>query len=170
MHKFFFYNKFIIFLYMSRALCTHHQEVKIVLYSIWYHTCRWPSPAQIGRRLSQSVQGTATYMCDDTRDCIIQFCPPDDEHLCSKHVETWNKLIIKFSASSWLILRLIYCDARSAKYIKNVEFYSKNKFEKSVNIVGFVIRIYHDARSPERQMMQCTGNICNVAEGCNYRQ
>ena len=27
------------------------------------------------------------------------------EHMCSKHVEAWNKLIIKFSASSWLILR-----------------------------------------------------------------
>jgi len=37
MHKFLFYNKFIIFLYMFRALCAHHQEVKIVLYSIWYH-------------------------------------------------------------------------------------------------------------------------------------
>jgi hypothetical protein len=34
-----------------------------------------------------------TYRCDDTRDCIIQFCPPDDEHMCSKHVEAWNKLI-----------------------------------------------------------------------------
>ena len=44
MHKIFFYNKFIICLYMFRALCAHHQEVKIVLYSIWYrHTCRWPS-------------------------------------------------------------------------------------------------------------------------------
>ena len=31
------YNKFIIRLYMFRALCDHHQEVKIVLYSIWYH-------------------------------------------------------------------------------------------------------------------------------------
>jgi len=37
MHKIFFYNKFIIRLYMFRALCAHHQEVKIVLYSIWYH-------------------------------------------------------------------------------------------------------------------------------------
>ena len=25
------------------------------------------------------------------------------EHMCSKHIEAWNKLIIKFSASSWLI-------------------------------------------------------------------
>ena len=47
----------------------------------------------------------ATYRCDDTRDCIVQFWPPDDEHLCSKHVDAENKLIIKFSASSWLILR-----------------------------------------------------------------
>ena len=35
MHKIFFYNKFIIRLYMFRALCAHHQEVKIVLYSFW---------------------------------------------------------------------------------------------------------------------------------------
>jgi hypothetical protein len=31
--------------------------------------------------------GTATYGCDDTRDCIIRFCPPDDEQMCSKHVD-----------------------------------------------------------------------------------
>jgi len=30
-----------------------------------------------------------------------------------------------------------------------VEFYSKNKFEKLVHLVGFSIRIYHAARSPE---------------------
>jgi len=35
---------------------------------------------------------------------------------------------------------------------KPVEFYSKNKFEKLVHPVGFIIRIYHDARSLERQM------------------
>ena len=53
------------------------------------------------------VHRTATYRCNDTRDCVIQFCPPDDEHMCSKHEEAWNKLIKKFSASSWLILTLI---------------------------------------------------------------
>ena len=37
---------------------------------------------------------------------------------------------------------------------KHVEFYSKNKFEKLVHLVGFIIRIYHDARSPERQELQ----------------
>ena len=34
---------------------------------------------------------------------------------------------------------------------KHVEFYSKNKFEKLMHLVGFIIRIYHDARSPKRQ-------------------
>jgi len=34
---------------------------------------------------------------------------------------------------------------------KHAEFYSKNKFEKLVHLFGFIIRIYHDARSPERQ-------------------
>ena len=53
------------------------------LHSLWYHH---------------------TYRCDDTRGCVMQFWPPDDEHMCSKHVEAWNKLIVKqkFSASSWL--------------------------------------------------------------------
>ena len=34
---------------------------------------------------------------------------------------------------------------------KHVEFYSKNKFEKLVYLVGFIIRIYYEARLPERQ-------------------
>ena len=50
----------------------HRQEAKIVLYNLWYHhteTSEW------------------LFQCADTRGCIIQFCPPDDEHVCSKHVE-----------------------------------------------------------------------------------
>jgi len=39
--------------------------------------------------------------------------------------------------------------------VRNMEeFYSKNKFEKSVHLVGFIIRIYHDARSSERQIRE----------------
>ena len=46
---------------MFRALCARHQDVNIVLYSIWYHhTCRWPSLA---------------------RDGHLQMWPPDDEHI-----------------------------------------------------------------------------------------
>jgi len=35
---------------------------------------------------------------------------------------------------------------------KHVEFYSQNTFEKLVHLFGFIIRIYHDARAPERQI------------------
>jgi len=40
--------------------------------------------------------------------------------------------------------------------LKHLEFYSKNKFVKLVHLVGFIIRIYHDARSPERQIQNIT--------------
>jgi hypothetical protein len=35
---------------------------------------------------------------------------------------------------------------------KHAEFHSKNRFEKLVHLFGFTIRIYHDARSHERQI------------------
>ena len=44
-------------------------------------------------------------------------------------------------------------DDEQRSYPKHVEFYSKNKFDKFVHLVGFIIRIYHDARSPERQTL-----------------
>jgi len=50
--NFLFYNKFISRLYMFRALCAHHQGVKIALHSLWYHhTYRWPSRSQVERGL-----------------------------------------------------------------------------------------------------------------------
>ena len=70
----FFNNKYIICLYMFRAICAHHQEVKL------YYTasgivklCRWLSGARVERILSQPAHRTATYRCGDTRCCIIQF-------------------------------------------------------------------------------------------------
>jgi len=53
---------------------------------------------------------------------------------------------------------------------KHVEFYSKNKFEKLVHVGGFIIRIYHDARSPERThthvcVRACVRNLYTIMEG-----
>jgi len=42
------YKKFIIFLYMFRTLCAHHQEAKIVL-------CSWPSGASDGHLQSVMI-------------------------------------------------------------------------------------------------------------------
>jgi len=51
------------------STCAYHQEVKIALHRLWYHyTYRWPSAV-----LSQPVHEMATYRCDDTRGCVMQF-------------------------------------------------------------------------------------------------
>jgi len=49
--------------------------------------------------------------------------------------------------------------------LKHVEFYSKNKFEKLVHLVGFIIRIYHYARLPEHQI-RCQEYISNMDYMC----
>ena len=76
MHKISFYNKFIICLYMFRALCANHQEVKIILYSIWYH-----------HTLQVAV------WCSRWREDNFELLMMSTQ--CSKHVEAYNKLIIK---------------------------------------------------------------------------
>jgi len=48
--------------------------------------CRWPSRAQVERGLSQPVHETATYRCDDTRGCGMQFLPPDDDHNSARNM------------------------------------------------------------------------------------
>ena len=58
-------------LYMFRALCAHHQEVKFVLYSIWYHHTE-TSPLHASSTM---------YSSSGRQNCIIQ-------HLVSSH---WNK-------------------------------------------------------------------------------
>ena len=69
---------------------------------------------------SQPVHEMATYRCDDTRGCVMQFWPPDDAHICSKHVEAWNKLIVKqkFCATSWLITEIKYTETHGQQNVK----------------------------------------------------
>ena len=57
------------------STCARHQEVKNALDSLWYHqTYRWPYHAQVEiGLLSQPVNRKATYRCDDTRSCVLQF-------------------------------------------------------------------------------------------------
>jgi len=76
--------------------------------------------------LSQPVHWTATYWCDDTRGCIMQFWPPDDEHMYSKHVEAWNKTYCekKFCASSWLNTEINVCVCLSVRaYVVTFEIF-----------------------------------------------
>ena len=99
-----FYNKFISCFYMFRVLlCSSWGGQNcIILHLVSSHSV---GGRPVHRSSPNQCTGRPPTECDDTRDCIIQFCPPDDEHMYSKNVEAWNKLIIKFRSSSWLILR-----------------------------------------------------------------
>ena len=79
MHKIFFYNVYYTPVHVSSTRCSSSGGQNCIIQHLdYHHTCRWPSGAQVR---SQPVHRTATCMCDDTRCCIIEFWPPDDEHI-----------------------------------------------------------------------------------------
>ena len=47
---------------------------------------------------------------------------------------------------------------------KHVEFYSKTEFEKLVHLVGFITRIYHGTRLPERLSIEHASYIPKLPE------
>ena len=56
---------------MFRAPCAHRQEVKIVLYSLWYHhTYRWPSRVQVETGLD-GMHGIQLYAVMKARAQIL---------------------------------------------------------------------------------------------------
>jgi len=73
---------------------------------------------------------TATYRCDDTRCCVMQFWPLDDEHTCSKHVEAWNKT---------------YCETNLCiKLVKYWDKYTEMHSQQNVKTVTCVTLNYMD--------------------------
>ena len=56
---------------------------------------------------------------------------------------------------------------------KHVDFYSTNKWEKLVHLVGFIIRINHDALSPKLLYLLHSANeetVCSPVEGQLIRE
>jgi hypothetical protein len=59
-------------------------------------------------------------------------------------------------------------DDGQRNYLKHIEFHSKNKFEKLVHLVGFIIRIYHYVRSHERPLLICCHQNNSVKNAHTY--
>ena len=129
MHKIFFYNKFIIRLYMFRALCVHHQAVKIVLNSIWYHhTCRWPSCAQAESGLSP--------LSTKTRFCSLSWLIA--------------KIMLRFLLSITIFL-IVHIHSRNIKWVNNQSIrgcrsttdlchhYNKHRYKHSATCLALLI-------------------------------
>jgi len=79
---------------------------------------------------------------------------------CEQDQDGTISILILLSSYQQNLYDIYHCCVYSEKTLddwqrncpKYVELYSKNKFEKLVHLVGFSIRIYHDARSPERHI------------------
>ena len=66
----------------------------IIQYLVSLHSVGGRPVHRLREALSLNLRtGRPLSDCDDTRGCITQFWPPDDEHICSKHVEAWNKCL-----------------------------------------------------------------------------
>ena len=89
--------------------------------------------------------------------CVQWKTPDDGQSNCPKHVEfspSWScsQAVTKFAWHTPLLcVQWKTPDDGQRNCPKHVEFYSINKFEKLVHLVGFIIRIYHDGHSSERQ-------------------
>ena len=87
--------------------------------------------------------------------CFGQFlCPSSGVQHCKR---SGCSILIPLASSQHnlydvYLLLCVQCqtpDDGQRNCLKQVEFYSKNKFEKLAYIVGIITRIYHDAQSSE---------------------
>ena len=125
-------NMFRTLMYPSSGACNCSVELPHWSYCSWFDVC-W----------SFSVVGLAWYPCCRLQPMVyvIQVC--------------WQ---LSQAVSKPLLLIPLLCvqwktpDDGQRNCLKHLEFYSKNKFENLVHLVGFIIGIYHDARSPECQI------------------
>ena len=106
---------------------------------------------------------------DRTRDlciCSQKFWPPDQLDALISQIYFWNKTLHVSDSSSVNHQEFFYCTRSNSichtgladslrascqqtvwqrNCPKHVAFYSKNKFEKLMHLVGSIVRIFHDA-------------------------
>ena len=87
----------------------------------------------------------------------MQFWPPDEEHMRSKHVEAWNKLIVKqkYCASSWLIteINILRCTVSKTSKLHQLYTFKNATSSQIVTFSAIVVRLYTGwlhGRSPVR--------------------
>jgi len=117
--------------------CAHHQEVKIVLYTLWYrHTCRWLSGAQVQRNL--------------ILEYFSKICRKNQVSLTSDKnsgFSTWRPEYILI-LSPLFLLRMRNVSYKGCRENQNVHFmFSNSFFRKSCRLwdnVEKCCRVGHD--------------------------
>jgi len=136
MRKFLFRNKFIIFLNMFQALCAHHQEVKIVLYSIWYHhteTSEWSKITNIQFYKYKHIVVKFIYEFFGCDYCI--FLHYKHVMSCRGYIYPVVKLIKRVLRLFTLCICWVYLVIKSYKLLINCCMYSYIRLLNNVLVV-----------------------------------
>ena len=117
-----FYNKFISSLYVFRA------HVLIVRRAKLYYTASGIITPIGGCPVHQLDALNFIISLFQASTCFEHVCSSSGGQnwrwaMCPKHVQAWNKVIIKFCASSWLILINKYIEMHGQQSIKKKELY-----------------------------------------------
>ena len=95
----------------ASSTCADRQEVKIVLYSLWYHhTYRWPSGAKVERGLERGLESSLNlfraHVLIVRRSKLYYTVSGIITPIGGRPVHRLREDSLKFSASSWLLLIL----------------------------------------------------------------
>jgi len=131
---------------------------------LWYMSYRFADSLLASCQqtcMTCTMHHTATYRCDDIRGCVMQFWPPDDEHMCSKHVEAWNKFTVKqkFCATSWLIteINILRCTVSKMSKHKIICVWNViNKGKSALSVIFASFRTWRKSGCTGRQKSYCT--------------
>ena len=134
--------------------------------------CSWNETLHVSD--SSSVHHQEFYTVHTAMLYVIQVCWQLVSRIRMDPVPSWS-CSQAVSKPVWHIaLVCVQCitpDDGQRNYPKHVEFHSKNKFEKLVHLDGFIIRIYHDARSRERQkiniLIKIFKNVARITQKIN---
>ena len=91
-HKLVFFLTFCwpccISVYLSQCLTNLMRKI---CFTISFISCLYMFRAHVLIIRRSKLHYTASGIITPLGGCIMQFWPPDDEHMCSKHVVAWNK-------------------------------------------------------------------------------
>ena len=112
------------------------------------------------------------FQCDDTRGCVMQLWPPGDEHMCSKHVEAWNKLIVKqkFCTSSLLIteINILRCTvSKTSKFVAS-SWHSTLFHEEDARSAKRQKTVYVEVIMNLSECRKVEGSLCKAGKRCTW--
>ena len=134
---------------VSCRMCLHWTTQEMYVHNYYKKSCN---------KIKRSINFSYLFLEQDST-CFGQFlCPSPGVQHCKHSNGICHTGHVDCLLAGSMLAQCQTTDDGQRYGPKHVQFYSKNKFEKFMLLVGFIIGIYHDARSSECQMNKvCSG-------------